>query len=132
MVAILMISAKLLNLGLLKLKRYFQKRGYDVIISVHDFTNKILSRDPNYTNSYVCRSYREKLVGSIFSRPAPSTPHPHPPFSPLSWIGLTIVNLKVFMENFHWESISSIPNSGPYTWFLFFSLFHFLSLHFSV
>ena len=76
MVAILMMSAKLLNLGLLKLKRYFQKRGYDVIISVYDVSNKILSRDPNYTNSYVCRSYRGKLVGNLFSRLPPSPRYP--------------------------------------------------------
>ena len=76
MVAILMMSAKLLNLDLLKLKRYFQRRGYDVIISVHDVTNKILSHDPNYTNSYVCRSYKGKLVGSLFSRPPPSPRYP--------------------------------------------------------
>ena len=76
MVAILMISAKLLNLGLLKLKRYFQKRDYDVISSVHDFTNKILSCDPNYTNSYVCRSYKGKTGRG------PSCPPPLHPLSP--------------------------------------------------
>ena len=33
--------------GLLKIK-VFEKNGYDVIISVHDDTNKILSGDLNY------------------------------------------------------------------------------------
>ena len=47
MVAILMISAKLTNLGLLKIKVFWNK-GYDVIISVHDVNSKILSRDSNY------------------------------------------------------------------------------------
>ena len=60
MVVVLMMSAKLLNLGLLKLNRYFQKRGYDVIIFVHEVTNGILSRDSQYTNSDVCKSYRGK------------------------------------------------------------------------
>ena len=43
MVAILM-SAKLATVGLLKIKVFFNK-GYDVIISVHDIINKILSHD---------------------------------------------------------------------------------------
>ena len=33
--------------GLLKIKLFWNK-GYDVIISVDDVTNKILSRDSNY------------------------------------------------------------------------------------
>ena len=33
--------------GLLKIKVFWNK-GYDVIISYHDVTNKILSRDSNY------------------------------------------------------------------------------------
>ena len=41
------MSAKLANLSFLKIK-IFWKKGYDVIISVHDITNKILSRDSNY------------------------------------------------------------------------------------
>ena len=44
MEATLLVSAELANLGLLKIKA-FQKKGFDVIISVHDVTNKILSRD---------------------------------------------------------------------------------------
>ena len=47
MVTILMISAKKVTPGLLKVKVFWNK-GYDVIISVHDVTNKILSRDSNY------------------------------------------------------------------------------------
>ena len=39
-----MMSAKMTTLGLLETKMYWNK-GYDVIISVQDVTNKILSRD---------------------------------------------------------------------------------------
>ena len=46
MVAVLMMSAKLASLGLLKIKAFWNK-GYDVIISIHDVTNQILSRDSN-------------------------------------------------------------------------------------
>ena len=72
MVAILMMSAKLATLGLLKIKVFWNK-GYDVIISVHDVTNKILSRDSNYIvdvvmwpkfgNSSI--SMREVIITSI-------------------------------------------------------------------
>ena len=48
MVTILMTSAKEATPGLLKV-RIFRNKGYDVIISVHDVSNKILSRDSNYT-----------------------------------------------------------------------------------
>ena len=44
MVTILMMSAKIATPGLLKVK-VFRNKGYDVIISVHDVTNKILSCD---------------------------------------------------------------------------------------
>ena len=47
MVTILMMSAKMATPGLLKITVFWNK-GYDVIISVHDVTNKILSRDSNY------------------------------------------------------------------------------------
>ena len=47
MVTILMMSAKVATLGLLKIKVFWNK-GYDVMISVHDITNKILSRESNY------------------------------------------------------------------------------------
>ena len=46
MVAILMMSAKMATLGLLKIKIFWNK-GYDVIIYVHDVTNQILSRESN-------------------------------------------------------------------------------------
>ena len=47
MVSILMMSAKLAALGLLKIKVFWNK-GYSVIIYVHDVTSKILSPDSNY------------------------------------------------------------------------------------
>ena len=45
-VAILMMSAKLAALGLLKIK-VFQNEGYDAIVFVHDVINKILSYESN-------------------------------------------------------------------------------------
>ena len=72
MVTILMMSAKMATPGLLKIKVFWNK-GYDVIISVHDVTNKILSRDSNYIvdvimwpkfgNSSI--SMREVIITSI-------------------------------------------------------------------
>ena len=72
MVTILMMSAKMATPGLLKIKVFWNK-GYDVIISVHDVTNKILSRDsnynvnvvmwPNFGNSSI--SVREVIITSI-------------------------------------------------------------------
>ena len=47
MVAILMMSAKLATIDLLKAKVFFLK-SYDVIVSVHDVTNNFLLRDSNY------------------------------------------------------------------------------------
>ena len=47
MVKILMMSAKMATLDLLKIK-IFQNKGYDVISSVYDVTSKNLSRDSNY------------------------------------------------------------------------------------
>ena len=47
MIPILMMSAKFATLGLLKTK-VFRKKGYNVIISAHDVTNRFLSRDSNY------------------------------------------------------------------------------------
>ena len=44
MVAILMMSAKLVTLGV----KVFWNNDYDVIFSVHDVSNKILSCDSNY------------------------------------------------------------------------------------
>ena len=72
MVTILMMSAKITTPGLLKI-RVFWNNGYDVIIFVHDVTNKILSRDSNYIvdvvmwpkfgNSSIC--IREVIITSI-------------------------------------------------------------------
>ena len=42
-----MMSAKMGTPGFLKITVFWNK-GYDVIISVDDVTNKILSRDSNY------------------------------------------------------------------------------------
>ena len=49
MVTILIMSAKLASLALLKLK-IFQNKGYDVIILIldYDITDKTLSRDSNF------------------------------------------------------------------------------------
>ena len=47
MVAILMMLAKLASVGLLKIKA-FRDKGYDVITSVHDAANSILSRESNH------------------------------------------------------------------------------------
>ena len=46
MVTTLMISAKLANPGLLKIKT-FQNKDYDVLIHDHSVTNKISSRESN-------------------------------------------------------------------------------------
>ena len=42
-----MMSAKMATLSLLKIKVFWNK-GYDVIISVHDVTSKVLSYESNY------------------------------------------------------------------------------------
>ena len=47
MVTILMMSAKMANPGLLKIK-VFRNKGYYVIIYVYDIINKNLLRDSNY------------------------------------------------------------------------------------
>ena len=47
MVAILMMLAKLATLGLLKTK-VFRNKGYNIVISFHYVTNKILSSDSHY------------------------------------------------------------------------------------
>ena len=46
MVTILMMSAKIALLGLLKIEEFWFE-GFDVSIYVHDLTNKILSRNSN-------------------------------------------------------------------------------------
>ena len=47
-----MMSAKLATPGLLKIKM-FRKKVYDVIVSVPDGTNRILSRYSNYNVNVV-------------------------------------------------------------------------------
>ena len=47
MVAILMMLSNLATKGLFKIM-VFQSKGYGVIISVHDVTDKVFSRDSNY------------------------------------------------------------------------------------
>ena len=47
MVTILMMSAKMATLELVIIKVFWNK-GYEVIISTYDITNKILLRDTNY------------------------------------------------------------------------------------
>ena len=46
-VTILIMSAKMVTLGLLKIKVFWNKE-FDVIVSVHDVINKILSCDSDY------------------------------------------------------------------------------------
>ena len=52
MVGILMISAKFATVGLLKIK-LFSYKGYDLIISFHNATKRILSRDSNHIANVV-------------------------------------------------------------------------------
>ena len=48
MVTILMKLGKMVTLGLLK-RKIFWNKGYDVIVYAHDVTNKISTDDSNYT-----------------------------------------------------------------------------------
>ena len=67
MLKFLMMSAKRANLGFPKTK-VFEIKGYDVLISLHDVTNKILSCDSNYmTQNYSnsSTSIREVITISI-------------------------------------------------------------------
>ena len=63
MVAILMMSAKLAIIDLLKIKVLW-KKDYDVINSADDVTNKILSHDLDYTVGVVMET---KIGNSIIS-----------------------------------------------------------------
>ena len=82
MVTILMTSAKVATLGLLKIKLFWNK-GYDVINSVHEVTNKILSDEsgyivdvfmwPKFGNFNI--SMREVIITSVFIRIWPEKPH---------------------------------------------------------
>ena len=66
------MSAKVATLGLLEIM-VFWKKGYDVIICVHDVTSKMLSRDLNYIVDLVMWpkfgntsiSMREMIITSI-------------------------------------------------------------------
>ena len=62
MVTTLMMSAKMATLGFLIIK-VFSNKGYDVIISVHDVTNRILTGDLNYFIDVVMW---RKLVTLVF------------------------------------------------------------------
>ena len=53
MVIILMMSSKMAAPALLKIKVFWNK-GYYVIHSVYDVTNKILSHDANYIMDVAC------------------------------------------------------------------------------
>ena len=72
MITILKMLAKMATLDLLKLKVLWGK-GYDVMASVHDVTNKILSCDSNYIVNVVMRPkfgnssipMREGMINSI-------------------------------------------------------------------
>ena len=55
MVTILMMSAKMAALALLKIKVFF-KKGYDAIISVDEVSNKFLSGDSNFIVNVIMRS----------------------------------------------------------------------------
>ena len=71
-VATLIMSEKLATLGLLKINVFWDE-GSEVIISVHDVTNKILPHDLNYTVDVVMRpefgnssiSMREVIITSL-------------------------------------------------------------------
>ena len=73
MVTIMMLSTKMLIVGLLKI---LWNKGYDAIISVHDVINEILSRESNYIIDGVIRpklgnssiSVRQGITTSIFIR----------------------------------------------------------------
>ena len=62
MVTILMMSARMATPSLLKIK-VFWDIGYDVIIYVHDVTNKVLSRDSNYfVNVFMWPKFRNSSI----------------------------------------------------------------------
>ena len=68
-----MMSAKLSTLGFLKIELFWNK-GYDIIISVYDVTNKILSCDSIYIVNVVmllkfgnCNTF----MGEAFWHPYP-------------------------------------------------------------
>ena len=67
-IAIFMMAAKIATLGLIKTKLFW--KNYDVIISVYDISNKILSRDSSYIVHLTCKSsisMREVAITSALS-----------------------------------------------------------------
>ena len=64
MVTILMKSAKMATLSLLKTKVFWNK-GCHVIISVHDLTNKILTRDSNYLDMIMWPKFGNSSISVI-------------------------------------------------------------------
>ena len=67
-IAIFMMAAKIATLGLIKTKLFW--KSYDVIISVYDISNKILSRDSSYIVHLTCKSsisMREVAITSALS-----------------------------------------------------------------
>ena len=61
----LMMPVKSATLGLLEIKVFWNK-GYNVMISVHDVNNKILSRELNYIADVVM--WPKFINSSIFMR----------------------------------------------------------------
>ena len=108
MVKILMMSAKMATPGLLKIKVFWNK-GYDVIISVHDVTNKILS-----VTQIICRCGHERSYHNLsFMRIWPGKPQcgkrvktksqkvfggkVGESFCTPFWMGLTLIFLKYIL-----------------------------------
>ena len=76
MVTILIMSAKLATPGLLKIKIFWNK-GYGIIIPDYDVTNKILSRDLNYSVDLVMwpkHLYQRSYHNLNFIRTSPEKP----------------------------------------------------------
>ena len=63
-----MILAKMLTLGLLKIKVFWNK-SYDVIISAFDITNRVLSYDSNYiVDALVCPKFGNSSISKGFDQ----------------------------------------------------------------
>ena len=58
------MPSKMATPGLLKMK-IFSKKGYDVIVYVHDVTKKILSSDSNYiVDPVMWRKFRNPSIST--------------------------------------------------------------------
>ena len=100
MVTILMMSAKIPTLALLKIKVFWNK-GYDLISYVHDVTNQILSCDsncivdlvmwPKFGNFSICMS--EVIITSIYKDPTRRTTF----FEVWSWLKFNNLGLALGM-----------------------------------